>query len=69
MDSYIGFHHELNKFDQLLTPDEKELERRKRIQQSRNKRNQNRQDEIKKLINEINNSCLLYTSPSPRDRR
>lgn len=56
IDSYIGFHHELNKFDQLLAPDENELERRKRIQQSRNKRNQKRQDKIKKLINEINNS-------------
>lgn len=54
--SYIEFYHELNKFDQLLTPGEKELERRKRIQQSRNKRNQNRQEEIQKLINEINSS-------------
>lgn len=55
-DSYIEFYHELNKFDQLLTPNKDELKRRKRIQLSHNKRNQNRQKEIKKLIDEINNS-------------
>lgn len=53
-DAFIEFYHELNKCDQPLAPNAAELRRRKRIQQSHNKRYQDRREKIKKLINEIN---------------